>query len=268
MTRRKNCGENDLPKYKDPTLKQNQSKHALVLGATSDIGKHIALGLANRGYNLYLTGRDLKLLEEIKDGIISANPVAVKNFFFDITAFGTHAEFYNELNIKPEIVFCCVGYYQDQRKARQNFEETLATISTNFTGVVSILNIIANDFETRRSGSIIAISSVAGERGRQLNYIYGSAKAGLSVYLSGLRNRLHRSGVSVTTIQLGPVYTKMSKGHKLFPVITLQPDIAAEKIIRAGFQRKGIVHIFWAWRYIMFAIRLIPEFIFKRLRPF
>lgn len=243
-------------------------KYALVLGATSDIGRHIAIGLGKRGYNLYLTGRDESLLQEIKKGIIAKFKVDITIFFFDISAFATHEEFYKKLEIKPEIVFCCVGYYQDQLKARQNFAETLTTITVNYAGVISILNIISNDLEKRNSGSIVALSSVAGERGRQLNYIYGSTKAGLSVYLSGLRNRLHKSNVSVTAVQLGPVYTKMSKGHKLIPVITMQPDDAAEKIIRAGLKRKDVVYIFWAWRYIMFAIRLIPEFIFKRLKPF
>lgn len=243
-------------------------KYALVLAATSDIGRFIAEGLAERGYNLFLTGRNLKLLEEIKSSIEGKFKVKASIYFLDITKYSTHEEFYSKLETKPEIVFCCAGYYEDQKQAIENFEETYTTISVNYAGVLSIINIISNDFEKRKSGTIVVLSSVAGERGRQLNYIYGSTKAGLTVYLSGLRNRLFKFNVAITTIQLGPVYTKMSAGHNLLPVLTLQPKDAAEKIIRAGLKKKDQVYIFWPWRYIMLLIRLVPEWIFKRLKPF
>jgi decaprenylphospho-beta-D-erythro-pentofuranosid-2-ulose 2-reductase len=251
-------------------------KHALVIGATSDIGRFIAIGLANRGFGLYLTGRNLPLLDEIKNEIETSREnksdtskqAALKCYPLDITDMQSHAGFYASLPIKPDIVFCCVGYYQDQKKARENLSELLMTINVNYTGVVSIINIISNDFEKRKSGNIVVLSSVAGERGRQLNYLYGSAKAGLTTYLSGLRNLLQGSQVKITTIQLGPVYTKMSEGHNLLPFLTLKPRDAAEKIITAGLAGKPFVYIFWPWRYIMFAIRMIPEFIFKRLPPF
>lgn len=242
-------------------------KLALVFGATSDIGVHIAEGLAKRGFNLYLTGRNQGLLNELKSGLQKYN-VEITNFTFDVTDFAKHQIFYDSLPMKPRIVFCTIGYYEDQLQARLDFKETVTTINVNLTGIISILNTVSNDFEKRKSGSIIVLSSVAGERGRQLNYIYGSAKAGLNVYLSGLRNRLQKANVSITTVKLGPVYTKMSEGHNLFPVITLKPEAAAEKIIHAGLSQKDIVYIFWLWRYIMFIIRLLPEFIFKRLKSF
>ena len=242
-------------------------KTALILGATSDIGVHIAEGLARRGFSLFLTGRNKELLANLKSRLTVYN-IEISNYIFDITDFSFHEEFYSSLPVKPDEVFCCIGYYEDQTQARLEQNETIKTININLTGIMSIINIISNDLEKRKSGSITVLSSVAGERGRQLNYIYGSAKAGLTVYLSGLRNRLHRSGVSVTTIQLGPVYTKMSEGHNLMPLITLRPEAAAEKIIKAGLKKKGTVYIHWIWRWIMLAIRMIPEFIFKRLPPF
>jgi len=242
-------------------------KTALILGATSDIGMHIAEGLAKRNYNILFTGRNQKLLDELKNRLQKYD-VEAADFVFDVEDFSVHKKFYDSFTVKPEVVFCCIGYYEDQARARLEYGETARTINVNLTGIVSILNIISNDFEKRRSGSIVVLSSVAGERGRQLNYIYGSAKAGLTVYLSGLRNYLYKSNISVTTVKLGPVYTKMSEGHNLMPVITLKPEIAAEKIIRAGLKKKDIVYILWVWRYIMLIIKLIPEFIFKRLSPF
>lgn len=243
-------------------------KQALVIGGTSDIGREIAKGLATRGFNLYLTGRNLELLEEIKNECDKVGKTKTNNIFLDVTDFKSHKPFYDSLGTKPSLVFICAGYYEDQKKARENLEELLKTIQVNYAGILSLINIISNDFENRKQGSMIVLSSVAGERGRQLNYIYGSAKAGLTVYLSGLRNRLSRSNVSITTILLGPVYTKMSAGHNLLPLLTLKPEVAANKIIKAGLAKKNSVYICWPWRYIMFIIKMIPEFIFKRLPPF
>ena len=248
-------------------LQDKNMKHALILGATSDIGIHIASELAKRGYSLCLTGRNAELLKKLKENL-SEYKVDITTYTLDISDFASHHSFYHSLPVKPDTVFCCIGYYEDQTEAIRDYKETVTTINANLTGIMTMLNVISNDFATRKSGSITVLSSVAGERGRQLNYIYGAAKAGLSVYLSGLRNRIHKSGVSVTTVQLGPVYTKMSAGHNLMPVITLQPEVAAKKIVNAGLSRKDIVYIYWAWRYIMLIIRWIPEWIFKRLPPF
>lgn len=243
-------------------------KKALIIGATSDIAHHIAIGLAKRDYGLILTGRNQSKLDSLKNEILSIKKIEIKTHLFDITEFPSHQNFYESLPNKPDLVICCVGYYEDQKIARINQGELLNTINVNYAGVLSIINIISNDFELNKSGQIVVLSSVAGDRGRQLNYIYGSTKAGLTNYLSGLRNRLHTSNVVITTILLGPVYTKMSDGHKLIPWLTLNPDIAAEKIIKATLQKKDTVYIFWPWSLIMFLIRMIPEFIFKRLPPF
>lgn len=243
-------------------------KQALILGATSDIARRISIQLAEKGYDLYLTGQNMQLLEELKNDILVLYNIKILLFFFNIKDFASHEALYQKLEVKPDIVFCCIGYYKDQIKARNDFGELYDTIAINYLGVLSILNIISNDFEKRRTGTIVVLSSVAGVRGRQLNYIYGSAKAGLTTYLSGLRNRLFKYNVHVCSIILGPVYTKMSHGHNLFPFITLTPEVAARKIINAGLNKKDSVYIFWVWRYIMFLIDMIPEWIFKRLKPF
>lgn len=249
----------------------NGSTHSknpvLILGATSDIAIHIAHGLARRGFPLYLTGRDMERLDGLTKSL-EPTGVSISTFAFDASDFASHQKFYNSLPVPPSIVISCIGYYEDQNEARLDHRESVMTMNVNLTGLITILNTISNDFEKRRSGSIVVLSSVAGERGRQLNYIYGAAKSGMTTYLSGLRNRMHRFGVTVTTIKLGPVYTRMSEGHNLMPILTLSPEVAAEKIIRASLKKKDVVFIYWPWRIIMFLIRMIPEWIFKRLPPF
>ncbi|MBM9589970.1 SDR family NAD(P)-dependent oxidoreductase [Leptospira sp. 201903075] len=243
-------------------------KHALIIGATSDIGIHIAESLAKRGFLLSLTGRNKQKLNEIKTKLKSKYSISIETYELDVTNFSSHSKFYQSLKDKPSIVFFVAGYYEDQKKAREDQTELLKTIHTNYTGALSLLNIISLDMEEKGVGTIVAISSVAGIRGRQMNYIYGSAKAGLTTYLSGLRSLLFAKGVHISTIQLGPVYTKMSEGHNLIPWLTLQPEVAAELIVKAGLEKKDLVYLRWPWRFIMEIIRIIPEWIFKRLPPF
>jgi len=243
-------------------------KKVLLLAATSDIGKHIAESFAKRGYELLLTSTNINSLRPITESLTKKYNVKIQEYQFDITDFSIHATFIKSLPEFPDIVVCCFGYYKDQEKALSDFGEAFKTMSVNYIGAVSLLNLVASQFQKRKAGSIIAISSVAGIRGRQMNFLYGSAKAGLTTYLSGLRNRLYKDKINVTTILLGPVYTKMSEGHKLMPLHTAKPEVAAEKIVKAGLANKDEVYILWQWRWIMLVIRLIPEFIFKRLKPF
>lgn len=243
-------------------------KLTLIIAATSDIGKHIAESYAKRGYDLYLTSTNLQSVHPIKKNLEDTYKIKVKEFKLDISDYKSHARFIKSLSGLPENIVCCFGYYKDQEKALIDFEETYKTLSINYIGAVSFLNQIAVEFQKRKSGSIVVISSVAGIRGRQMNFLYGSAKAGLTTYLSGLRNRLFKYNISVTTILLGPVYTKMSEGHNLMPIITAKPEIAAEKIVQASIAKKDEVYILWYWRWIMLLIQMIPEFIFKRLKPF
>ena len=243
-------------------------EQVLILGATSDIGKQISIQLAQKGYSIQITGRNRKILNELSDLIVTRYSSKVEILPFDILNYSEHKKFYDSLQVKPALVICCIGYYENQEKAIENFDELHKTIGSNYLGVCSILNIISNDFVLRGWGTIVVLSSVAGVRGRQLNFIYGSSKAGLTAYLSGLRNRLFSKNIHIVTILLGPVYTKMSAGHNLVPYITLSPEVAAGKIIDAAIQKKDSVYIHWIWRYIMLVIHIIPEFIFKRLPPF
>ena len=163
-------------------------------------------------------------------------------------------------------MLCTFGYLGDHLAAQENWEECNAIIESNFSGAVSILNIIANALERKGSGIIVGVSSVAGYRGRQSNYLYGSAKAGFTAYLSGLRNRLYHSNVHVVTVNPGFVATKMTEGLKLPPLLTARPEQVAKSIFIAVERKRNVIYVLPVWRWIMFVIGLIPESVFKKLR--
>jgi len=138
-------------------------------------------------------------------------------------------------------------------------------ISTNFTGAVSILNIAAKYYVSEKKGTIVGISSVAGERGRESKLIYGSAKAAFSAYLSGLRNKLYKQNVHVISVKPGFVYTRMTENLPLPKLLTAYPSEVADSIYKAVQKRKNVVYVKWIWRYIMLIIKYIPEFQFKKM---
>jgi len=239
--------------------------YVLIVGAKSDIAKEVARVYAKNGYDLYLAARDSSSLEDFaKDLRVRSNQdIQLKEL--DIAAFDTHSAFYNSLGDKPLGVIVVSGYMAQQHETQKDFTETLNTINVNYTGAVSLLNIVANDMESQKNGFIIGVSSVAGDRGRKANYIYGSAKAAFSTYLSGLRNRLYESGVSVLTVKPGFVATKMTEDLDLPEKLTAQPQDVAQDIFSAQQKGKDILYTKWIWRYVMLIIKHIPEFIFKKM---
>ena len=239
--------------------------YVLIVGASSDIAKETARVYAKNGYNLYLAARNADELQEFKTDLEVRSSVSVELLDLDLCAFDTHEAFYTSLKEKPLGVVVVAGYMTEQHKAEKEWNETLNTINVNYTGAVSLLNIVANDFENERRGFIIGVSSVAGDRGRKTNYVYGSAKAAFSSYLSGLRNRLYESGVSVLTVKPGFVNTKMTEGLDLPAKLTAEPSEVAQDIYKAQQAGKNILYTKWIWRYIMLIIKHIPEFIFKKL---
>jgi decaprenylphospho-beta-D-erythro-pentofuranosid-2-ulose 2-reductase len=240
-------------------------QNLLILGATSDLAQAIARRFAAEGWSLTLAARNMNVLEPVAGDLRVRSNSKVNMVQFDATDFENHASFYTSLKVKPDAVICVFGYMGDQMLARTDFEEVQKTIQVNFTGAVSILNIVANDFEQRGKGSIIGISSVAGDRGRQSNYIYGSAKAGFTAYLSGLRNRLAKCGVHVMTVKPGFCRTKMTENLQLPAALTAEPDQVAHAVFQGLDQKHNVVYTLWMWRWIMLIIRMIPEFIFKKL---
>ncbi len=238
----------------------------LIIGAKSDIAVSVAKAYAAEGYNLYLAAKNSASMKEFASDLQIRYDRKVSIFELDVLDTDTHQSFYDKLNPAPDGVLLAAGYLGDHELACKDFEETARILDTNYRGCVSMLNIIANDFEKRKAGFIAVISSVAGDRGRQSNYYYGSAKAALSAYLSGLRNRLTEAGVQVITIKPGFVRTRMTEGMDLPPLLTAQPDEVAGDILSAQKKGKDIIYSKWLWRYIMFVIRIIPERIFKKLK--
>ena len=240
-------------------------KSVLIIGGKSDIAKACASEYAKNGYNLYLAARDVAVLKEFRQDLMVKTGQKVELLEFDILDFSTHQNFYENLKEKPTGVITAVGYLGDQELAEKEFSEAKRIIDTNFTGLVSILNIVANDFEKRGDGFIVGISSVAGDRGRKANYIYGSAKAAFTTYLSGLRNRLFSKGVEVLTVKPGFVATQMTAGMDLPKKLTAQPQQVAKDIFNAQQKRKDTLYTLRIWRWIMFIIKIIPEFQFKKM---
>ncbi|XOB61314.1 SDR family oxidoreductase [Campylobacterota bacterium DY0563] len=239
--------------------------YILILGAKSDIGKSLARTYSKNGYDVYLAGRDIEELSEFSNDLKIRYEVNISLKEFDITDFSSHHDFYNSLDIKPLGVIVVAGFMAEQSECEKDWEKSLNTINVNYTGVVSILNIISNDMGKNRNGFIVGVSSVAGDRGRKANYIYGSSKAAFSTYLSGLRNRLYESKVQVLTVKPGFVNTKMTQGMDLPEKLTSEPEEVAEDIFKAQQKGKNILYTKRIWLLIMFIIKHIPETIFKRL---
>jgi decaprenylphospho-beta-D-erythro-pentofuranosid-2-ulose 2-reductase len=239
--------------------------YVLIIGAKSDIAKELARVYSQNGYNLYLAARESESLKSLSFDIKLRSGVDVQTKELDITEFESHKEFYSNLDPKPIGVVIVSGYMSEQKKCEIDWSQTLNTIQVNYTGAVSFLNIVAADMEQKKNGFIVGVSSVAGERGRKANYIYGSSKAAFSNYLSGLRNRLHGSKVNVLTVKPGFVATKMTEGLDLPVKLTAKPEDVAKDIYKAQQRGKDILYTKSIWILIMFIIKLIPEWKFKTM---
>jgi len=240
-------------------------EYVLILGGTSDIGQALATVYALNGYNLFLAAREPEKLERFAADLEIRNQVKVVLNEFDAVDFSAHQTFYESLNPQPAGTILCFGYLGTMPASSMAQQEILKTIEVNFTGCASILSIVANAYEKRRAGFIVGISSIAGERGRASNYVYGSTKAAVTAFLSGLRNRLHRSHVQVLTVKPGFVRTKMTKDLNLPAKVTATSEQVANHVFRAQQKRKEVIYSIRIWRFIMMIIRNIPEKIFKKL---
>jgi decaprenylphospho-beta-D-erythro-pentofuranosid-2-ulose 2-reductase len=236
----------------------------LILGATSDIGVAIARKFASAHYDIQLAARHPDQLIPLQTDLQIRYDIRCTTHQFDALLFDTHAPFYEGLNPHPDVTVYVIGYMTDNEKALTHWSEALRTIHTNYTGAVSILNLIAADYASKKSGAIIGVSSVAGERGRQSNFIYGSAKAGFTAYLSGLRNRLFHDSVHVMTVLPGFVYTKMTEHLSLAPLLTAQPEQVAEAVYNGLKAKRNTIYVKGLWRWIMLIITSIPEPVFKK----
>lgn len=245
------------------------SHNVLIVGATSTIAQAVARQLAMRGNNLILAGRRIEELDRLARDLRLRHEVQVAVERFDALKIDGHGDFFiactNALAGELDGVIVAYGYLGSQHDAQQDFNEARTIIETNFTSCVWILEHAAAYLEARGAGYICVISSVAGDRGRQSNYIYGSAKAGLTTYLQGLRNRLFKKRIAVITVKPGFVDTKMTYGRKA-TFLVAKPERVARDICRAIQKRKDVVYTPWFWWGIMAIIKSIPETIFKRMK--
>ena len=241
----------------------------LVAGATSAIARAVAAQLARRGHSLVLAARDVAEAESLAADLQLRHGVSARAAAFDALDFASHPAFAAELLAAEGDALAGVvvafGSMGDAERARHEADEARRTIDINLTAVVSLLTPLADHLERRGAGFVCVVSSVAGDRGRQSNYVYGAAKGGLSVYLQGLRNRLFPEGVRVVTVKPGFVDTRMTFGLP-GTFLVAPPERVAAGIVRAIERGADEVYLPGFWRPVMMAIRAVPERIFKRMK--
>lgn len=246
------------------------NRHTVMLGATSGIARACCHELAQQGEQLTIAGRNADELERIAADLQVRYDTQVQTAVFDALDFESHQDFVNRCssNFEERIdcVVLCYGSMVDQATADADYAATQRVLETNFTSAVSILSRFAAKMKTQQSGVIVGVSSVAGDRGRQSNYVYGAAKSGLTIYLQGLRNAMYHHGVHVLTVKPGFVDTPMTHGllNPKSPLVAT-PETVARDICKAIRKKKNQIYTPWFWRWIMTIICSIPEFIFKRL---
>jgi len=238
--------------------------HVLILGAKSDIGKAIASQYAAHGYSLYLAARNVTEMKSLAKDLEIRHQQEIELIEFDAENMGAHEELYQSLSPTPIGVICVVGYLGDQEKAQSDSEELNQITKVNYTGCASILSVAANQLEEIGEGFIVGVTSVAGDRGRKSNYFYGSSKAALTVFLSGLRNRLSDKGVTVLTVKPGFVNTKMTELLNLPKKLTAEPQDVAKSVFKAQQANKDVIYVKSIWRWIMLLIKIMPEMLFKK----
>lgn len=239
----------------------------VALGASSAIVQATLRLFAKDGASLFVVSRSEAQNRVVKSDLISRGASGVITFERDLSEKDCAEEIFKEAKEKMgEIDLLIVGYgtLPDQGENQGSVTLTEATLVNNFLSVASHLTVWSNYFEGLKRGQIVVISSVAGDRGRKSNYVYGSAKAGLSAFLSGLRNRLCSSNVGVLTVIPGFVDTPMTKDLKK-GLLFVSPDKVAGDIYRAIGAKRDVIYTPWFWRFIMIVIKAIPESIFKRL---
>ncbi|MCK1713755.1 MULTISPECIES: SDR family oxidoreductase [unclassified Bradyrhizobium] len=241
-------------------------KSVLVLGGSSDIGRTAARAFAKAGYDVALAGRDVAALEPDAADLRARYNVDVGIFKFDVLDTASFERFADGLPALPDVVISIVGLLGAQETAQSDLAHATTIMRSNYEGPSLILGLFAEKFLGRGNGTLVGVSSVAGDRGRASNYVYGSAKAGFSALLSGLRARASRSGVHVVTVKPGFVRTKMTEGMKLIGPLTVEPGVVGDAILQAVERKTDVVYVSGKWRLVMLIIKALPEAVFKKLR--
>jgi len=252
----------------EPTLAPCTMKKVVILGATSGIALEIQRQLARQGRELLLVARSPQRLAELQADLAIRGAQQVLTYSADLASIPQHAaifEFTRRNFSGFDTVLLAYGSMHSQADSETSVDTLLEELQVNFVSATALLTLFAYDLERRRTGCLAVITSVAGDRGRRSNYVYGSAKGALSLFVQGLRSRLHPAGVRVITIKPGPVQTAMTD-HLPNAARFADPVHVAGDIVRALERRSpDILYTPKIWRYIMTGVRHIPESIFKRL---
>ncbi|MGJ5208004.1 SDR family oxidoreductase [Bradyrhizobium sp. HKCCYLR20261] len=244
------------------------AKSVLVIGGSSDIGHATALRYAERGWQVALAARDTSTAQRNADDIKARTGNDVVVHALDVLDSARLTGFVDDLPALPDTVVSMIGELGDQARAEREIEHAAMIMRTNFEAPALLLGLFANAFAARGSGTIVGVSSVAGDRGRGSNYVYGAAKAGFSQFLSGLRNRMALAGkVRVVTVKPGFVRTRMTAHLKLpAPLTVTAARVAADIYAAAEESPRDVIYVGRRFWLVMTIIKLIPEAVFKRLK--
>lgn len=241
------------------------SSIVLILGARSDIGRSLARRYAEAGCAVVLGARRAAELADDVSDLQIRHRVDARHVEFDVLDPDADG-FFDRLGTLPDTVIMVAGLLGDQEASVADTREADRVMRTNYNGPAIFLLAAGRRMAARGSGTIVGISSVAGDRGRQSNFIYGAAKAGLTAFLSGLRASLAPRGVHVMTVKPGFVATQMTKDMKLPPLLTASADEVAGAVFKAATKQRNSIYVRPIWWPIMAIIRHVPEPIFKKMK--
>jgi short-subunit dehydrogenase len=244
-------------------------RRILIIGATSAIAEACARVFATRGDSLFLVARNAGHLRAVVADLNIRGAARADSATLDVTDFAAHEAVLDQAERDLgglDVALIAHGTLSDQAQCEKSADLMRREFDINALSTLALLTSLANRMEARRSGTLAVISSVAGDRGRQSNYVYGAAKAAVSTFLGGLRQRLAKANVNVLTIKPGFVDTPMTEAIPNKGALWAQPEQIAAGIVKAIDRGRSIVYLPWFWRWIMLIIRLIPEPIFKRVK--
>lgn len=240
----------------------NSEKSVLILGANSDVAKECAKLYLQKNFRVMMASRNLESMEKfIKENHLNADQMDL--LYFDAVDFASHQKFYSELPFKPNIVLYSAGFLVQNEDSFQDFDKTLQMMHTNYSGAVSILNIIAMDETNKNLERIVGLSSLSGVRGRKSNFVYGSTKSAFTTYLAGLRQELSSRNIKVNVFVLGYIRSKINEGLQLNQSLMMEPDYVAKKIVNVG---NSFVHVpNFKWKAIYVILKNLPESLVAKL---
>jgi decaprenylphospho-beta-D-erythro-pentofuranosid-2-ulose 2-reductase len=241
-------------------------QRVLALGATSAIAEATLRLLAEQGASFFLVARNPDKLAAVRDDLLTRGAAAATAFVADLDDTAAHPAMLTDAVTalgSIDLALLAHGVLGDQAEAERNYAAAEEILRTNFLSAVSLITWLANYFERECCGVLAVISSVAGDRGRKSNYIYGASKGALNIILDGIRHRLARTGVLVLTIKPGFVATPMTSHLPPSPLFA-QPARVAQDIVKAIRKRRTVVYTPPFWALIMLMVRNTPDRIFHK----